>query len=53
LQYRCVGSALFFNGGDVKAAWISRDGEKMRYWGGATSRRDYYCACGETGALLV
>jgi len=38
------------NDGTSFAAWIYRDGETMKYWGGASSRRNFYCACGETGA---
>nr|XP_039260893.1 contactin-associated protein-like 2 [Styela clava] len=30
--------------------WISRQGEKMTYWGGADPNHDGYCACGETGS---
>jgi len=48
LQYRCLGSVVM-NDGTPFAAWISRDGETMKYWGGASSRRNFYCACGETG----
>jgi len=48
LQYRCLGSVLFNNGFIPRATWITREGEQMKYWGGATSRRDFYCACAET-----
>jgi len=37
------------HGGRQHGAWISRDGVKMKYWGGVVSRKDFYCACGETG----
>ena len=35
---------LFFNG-NMYGWWVSRDGEKMKYWGGVDSD-DYKCACG-------
>ena len=34
-------------------AWLSRDGMPQIYWGGATSRRERYCACGETSKRQV
>ena len=40
LQYRCLGSVVM-NDGTPFAAWISRDGETMKYWGGASSRRNF------------
>ena len=50
-QYRCIHSLLLAR--DIitsvtVATWLSRDGTSQIYWGGATSRRDFYCACGET-----
>ncbi|XP_077968109.1 uncharacterized protein LOC120326421 [Styela clava] len=47
IKYRCQGSRIF-----SYAWWVSREGEKMTYWGGATSMRDNYCACGETGECI-
>ncbi|XP_039271356.2 uncharacterized protein LOC120345851 [Styela clava] len=47
IKARCEGMLLFRT--DPFAWWVSRNGEKMLYWGGATSRSNYYCACGETG----
>nr|XP_039263780.1 collagen alpha-1(XI) chain-like isoform X1 [Styela clava]XP_039263781.1 collagen alpha-1(XI) chain-like isoform X1 [Styela clava] len=51
IKMKCQGSVLFHNG-DPYAWWISRTGEKMLYWGGATSKRKHYCACGETGTCV-
>ncbi|XP_076809882.1 contactin-associated protein-like 4 [Clavelina lepadiformis] len=51
IKYRCIGSVLFQGNIDY-AAWLSRDGTHIKYWGGATSRRNYFCACGETGTCL-
>ncbi len=42
ISYECKGSRIFRGG---KAWWVSRDGTKMNYWGGATNN-DGYCACG-------
>nr|XP_039267984.1 contactin-associated protein-like 2 [Styela clava] len=47
IQARCEGMMILRDG--PYAWWVSRDGEKMLYWGGATSRRNSYCACGEAG----
>ncbi|XP_022806790.1 contactin-associated protein-like 2 [Stylophora pistillata] len=44
IKYECLGSRLLFNG-DMYGWWVSRDGEKMKYWGGVDSV-DYKCACG-------
>ncbi|CAK8671408.1 unnamed protein product [Clavelina lepadiformis] len=48
IKYRCKANAIFYANTYV-ATWLSRDGTHIHYWGGATSRRDGYCACGETG----
>lgn len=45
ISYECHGSKLFTKG---KGWWVSRDGVRMKYWGGATNM-DNYCACGITG----
>nr|XP_039258580.1 uncharacterized protein LOC120335151 [Styela clava] len=50
IKVRCTG-IIFLNEG--YAWWVSRDGDKMNYWGGATSGRDKYCACGETNSCIV
>jgi len=42
IRYECKGSRLFDGG---KGWWVSRAGEDMEYWGGATGRG---CACGMT-----
>ncbi|XP_076809883.1 contactin-associated protein-like 4 [Clavelina lepadiformis] len=49
IKYRCIASLLLEGG---YATWLSRDGTHMRYWGGATSQRNDYCACGETGTCV-
>ena len=51
-QYRCIYSWMFRKESLTPAAWLSRDGTPQIYWGGATSRRDRYCACGETSEFL-
>ena len=40
-----------FGGSPTYATWLSRDGMPQTYWGGATSRKDRYCACGEQGTF--
>ncbi|XP_076812126.1 contactin-associated protein-like 2 [Clavelina lepadiformis] len=50
VKFRCQSVFLFRN--SPAAAWLSRGGIAMHYWGGATSGRDYYCACGETGSCV-
>nr|XP_039248885.1 contactin-associated protein-like 5 [Styela clava] len=49
IKYRCQGSMILR---EIDAWWVSREGEKMIYWGGATSMRNKYCACGETGECI-
>ena len=44
IKYECYNSQLLSNG-DMYGWWVSRDGEKMKYWGGVDSV-DYKCACG-------
>ena len=44
ISYECINSK-FLRGG--KAWWVSPDGAKMTYWGGATNKEGY-CACGLT-----
>nr|XP_039267334.1 contactin-associated protein-like 4 [Styela clava] len=46
VKFRCKGVLLFRDG---HGHWVSRTGQKMRYWGGSTSMRGNYCACGENG----
>ncbi|XP_078494753.1 caspr5 protein [Ciona intestinalis] len=47
ISIRCQGS-IFTSNGTSYAWWLSGSGEKKYYWGGATSMRNGYCACGET-----
>ncbi|XP_022806199.1 contactin-associated protein-like 2 [Stylophora pistillata] len=44
IKYECRCSVLLKNG-DPCGWWVSRDGEKMKYWGGVDSG-DYKCTCG-------
>ena len=45
IKYECYHSKLLnFNGNGPFGWWVSRDGDKMTYWGGAT--KDGKCACG-------
>ena len=48
IKYECHFSVLLYNG-DMRGWWVSRDGEKMTYWGGSNSSFPYKCACGVTG----
>ena len=45
IKYECYNSALYENGESINGWWVSRDGEKMKYWGGVDSD-PYKCACG-------
>ena len=44
IKYECYDSVLLFNG-NPQGWWVSRDGRKMTYWGGATPGSGK-CACG-------
>ena len=44
ISYECKHSLLLHGG---RAWWVSRDGVKMKYWGGADNKEGY-CACGVT-----
>ena len=48
IKYECSHSRLLING-DAFGWWVSRDGDKMTYWGGSNSSFPYKCACGVTG----
>jgi len=48
IKYECHHSMLLRNG-NMFGWWVSRDGDKMTYWGGANSIHLYKCACGVTG----
>ena len=47
IKYECYNSVLLRNG-DMYGWWVSRDGDKMTYWGGSNSSFPYKCACGVT-----
>ena len=47
IKYECFASVLLYNG-DAYGWWMSRDLEKMTYWGGRTPADSYKCACGVT-----
>ena len=42
ISYECFNAKLLRNG---KGWWVSRDGAKMKYWGGSENKEGY-CACG-------
>ena len=44
IKYECYHSMLLYNGG-MFGWWVSRDDEKMKYWGGVDSA-PFKCACG-------
>ena len=48
IKYKCYNTLLLANG-NMQGWWVSRDGEKMTYWGGSNSTFPYKCACGVTG----
>ena len=45
IKYECYHSVLLYNGNPY-GWWVSRDHEKMKYWGGAGPANSYKCACG-------
>ena len=45
IKYECRGSVILYNGNPY-GWWVSRDHEKMKYWGGAGPTDSYKCACG-------
>ena len=45
IKYECYHSCLLYNNDPMYGWWMSRDGEKMTYWGGVDSV-PYKCACG-------
>ena len=47
IKYECHGSVLLYNGNPY-GWWVSRDSQKMRYWGGASANNK--CACGMTNS---
>ncbi|XP_074623859.1 contactin-associated protein 1-like [Acropora palmata] len=46
IKYECYDSVLFRS--DPYGWWVSRNFEKMTYWGGATPADSLKCACGVT-----
>ena len=48
IKFECFGVELF---GRDMAWWVSRDGEKMKYWGGADPDSGK-CACGMDGSCV-
>ncbi|KAL9979560.1 hypothetical protein ACROYT_G017238 [Oculina patagonica] len=48
IKYECYHSMLLLNG-NIYGWWVSRDEDKMTYWGGSNSSFPYKCACGVTG----
>ena len=49
IKYECRGSALLYNN-NLYGWWVSRDSQKMTYWGGAFGNGK--CACGMTNSCL-
>ena len=47
IKYECHGSVLLYNG-NLYGWWVSRDSQKMRYWGGASANDK--CVCGMTNS---
>ena len=47
IKYECHNSVLLYNN-DPHGWWVSRDSQKMRYWGGASANGK--CACGMTNS---
>ena len=45
IKYECLESVLL-NNGNPYGWWVSRDHEKMKYWGGAGPTDLFKCACG-------
>ena len=50
IKYECHNSMLLYNG-DLFGWWVSRDSQKMRYWGGASANDK--CACGMTNSCAA
>ena len=47
IKFECNNDVAFLDGG--YAWWVSRDGSRMNYWGGATGQNKM-CACGVTNS---
>ena len=52
IKYECHGSMFWFPNIEPDSWWVSRDSEKMTYWGGA-SPGSGKCACGMTNSCAV
>ena len=52
VKYECLNAAFWFGFSDPYSWWVSRDGSKMTYWGGAKPNSGK-CACGMTNSCLV
>ena len=50
IKYECHNVLLFFKNRRMYGWWVSRDGDKMTYWGGSNSTYPYKCACGVNGS---
>ena len=48
IKFECNNDVAFIPG-DKYAWWVSRDGRRINYWGGATGY-NYMCACGVTNS---
>ena len=48
IKYECIKSRLFLDG--PWAWWVSRDGQKMYYWGGADPADHQSCECHKYGS---
>ena len=51
IKYECYHSVLLYNG-NPHGWWVSRDGQKMTYWGGPTPS-SAKCACGVTNTCAT
>ena len=47
IKYECYGSVLIYDVNSPRGWWVSRQGSKMNYWGGAAVNSGK-CACGMT-----
>ena len=52
IRYECYNSIMFLDASPSAAAWVSREGLAMTYWGGASPGSDK-CACGKTASCAV
>ena len=49
IRYNCFGSRLIYDVNNLRGWWVSRQGSKMNYWGGAAVNSGK-CACGMTNS---